>query len=746
VKLEAQTETDPTVSTRRRLIIMAVVSAATFIVILFRLYTVQVRRGAEFQEKSQDNFVQFNRIEHDRGEIMDREGRLLVTNIPSVNIDVTPAFFPRTLRMINRLGGVAGLTDKQIEAVLGAVTKAAEEKGPPILLAKDLKERTVRKLRAEQRQLEIPLVAIPVIEMPDPADKGLYAAFLDPEHFPTAGRVIRRLTDGMQLTQGELDTLKKRIARASGLDIYLPIIVRRDVSPDIEERVTHEVRLGDLPGVAVRRAKTRHYEFEDMAAHFLGYVNELSPAELEELREQGYRLGDTIGRRGVEKSFEAELRGTDGREAVIVDSKGRPHLSQLAMQLQDRFAREEPIAGGRVYTTIDLDLQRVAEKSFPGRAGAVVMLEVHTGRVLVMTSTPSFNPNLVTGFFDPREKKRLDENKTMRPWRFRAIQDFFAPGSTMKPITSIAALENHALGETEAINCPGAFHLGATRFRCFKEAGHGPLILIHAIERSCDVFFYTLGARMGLDAIARVGLDLGLGTRTGIPLDGESNGIMPTQRWYKEHLPEGYTLGAAVNVAVGQGATSVTPIQLAVVYGTIANGGQVYEPQIGLRIEPSGGGPPIEIPPKLRREVQIPKRILDLVHEGLRRVVNEGGGTAYSRRLKDISVSGKTGTAQVAKFTRARGTKLDTVPYEMRDNAWFASYAPSNDPEVVVVVLNEHGGFGGNAAAPAAMATIEAWWQKKQAQARSEGAKVKTLEIAVLLDEPGEGGDPWPAD
>lgn len=741
VKLDEQAETDPGTAVRRRLLVMAVVVVVAFSVVLFRLYSVQIKQGAEFQGKSRDNFVQFNRLEHDRGEIMDREGRLLVTNIPSVNVDVTPAFFPRTLRMVTRLGGIAGLNEKQVEAVTHALHRAAEERGPPILLAGDLSERAVQRIRAEQRVLEIPLLAVPIMEMPETeggADAPRYAVFLDPEHFPTPARVLWRLTEDMQLSVIELDTLKKRIARAQGLDIYLPIIVRRDVSPDVEERITHEVRLGDLPGVNVRRAKTRHYELDDMAAHFLGYVNELSPQELEDKREAGYRLGDTIGRRGVEKTFESNLRGVDGREAVIVDSKGRPQLSTFAQQLQDEIGiREEPRAGDRVYLTMDLDLQRSAEKAFTGRAGALVMMEVRTGRILALTSTPSFNPNLVTGYFDPHEKKRLEEIKALRPWRFRAIQDHFAPGSTFKAITSIAALMNHALSENEAIGCPGVFHLGATRFRCFKESGHGALTLTNAIERSCDVFFYTLGARLGLDPIAKVAFDLGLGQRTGIPIDGESPGIIPTQKWYKEHLPEGYTLGAAVNASVGQGATTVTPIQLAVAYAALANGGTVFEPQVGLKIEPSGGGAAVEIPPKVRHEAQIPKHILDLVREGLRRVVNEPGGTAYARRLKDISVSGKTGTAQVAKFTRARGTKLDTVPYEVRDHAWFASFAPSNDPEVVVVVLNEHGGFGGNASAPVAMAAIEAWWHKKQAQARLEGKPAEPLTYAVV----GEGGD-----
>jgi penicillin-binding protein 2 len=740
MKLEAETEREPGAEAKVRLIIMSSLVMVAFLVILVRLYAVQIRQGAEFSEKSRDNFVQFMRLEHDRGEILDREGRLLVTNVPSVNIDLTPAFFPKTTRLVTRLANVANLGERQTESVVAALLKAADERGPPILLARDLSQDKALALREAQKSLEIPLLAVPIIEMPESGDKDRYAAFLDPEHFPTPLRVIRRLTESMELTAPEVDALKKRIAKATGLDIYLPIIVRRDIAPEIAERVTNEVRLGDLPGVAVRRAKTRHYENEDLAAHLLGYVNELSPQELEEKRDQEsptdprrYRLGDTIGRRGAEKTFEENLRGVDGREAQIVDSKGRPQLSHLAKQLTEEIGiRDEPRPGDRVYLSMDLDLQRVAEKAFTGRAGALVMLEVHTGRILAMTSTPSFNPNLVTGYFDPREKRRLLDIAELRPWRFRAIQDHFAPGSTFKAITAITALVNHAVTENEPINCPGAFHLGSTRFRCFREAGHGPLVMTHAIERSCDVYFYNLGARLGLDPIAKVATEMGLGARTGIPIDGESPGIIPTPQWYREHA-DGYTLGAAVNAAVGQGATTVTPIQLAVAYAAIANGGTVFEPQIGLRIEANDGSSSVEIPPKVRRQVELPKHVLDVVREGLRRVVNEAGGTAYWRRLKDIQVSGKTGTAQVAKLTRGRGVKLDTIPYELRDHAWFASYAPSSDPEVVVVCLNEHAGFGGAAAAPAVMATIEAWWHKKQE--RQAALQKEPLTVAVLADD-----------
>lgn len=749
---------------RRTVAIMGLAVFAVFSVILGRLYGVQIRQRAEFIEKSKGNFVQFNRLEHARGEILDRDGRLLVSNRPSMKVEVTPAYFPKSSRIVGRLARAAGLSTKQTETVLAALLKAAEERGPPILLARELSRDDAAQLREAQQALDLPLPSLVILEMPPPSPPDRYAAYLDPEHFPTAARVIRRLAEDMGLTAGELETAKKRIARATGLDVYLPILIRRDVSPEIEERVARDVLLGDLAGVAVVATTSRHYVRGELAAHLLGYVNELSPAELEDRREDGYRLGDIVGRRGVEKAFEVNLRGVDGREAVVVDSKGRAQESSLASQLRDEIGEPElPRAGDRVFLSLDLDLQLAAERAFPGRAGAAVALEVATGRVLVMTSTPSFNPNLVTGFFDPREKKRLDENRALRPWRFRAIQDHFAPGSTFKVITALAALGKGVTTPTESIGCRGAFHLGATRFRCWKDSGHGPCDVVAALERSCDVYFYTMGTRLGLDPIAAVGFDLGLGRPTGIPLDGESPGIIPTAAWYKKHLPEGYTLGAAVNVSVGQGATTVTPLQLAVAYAALANGGTVFEPQVGLRIEPVDGSSPIDLPARPRRKLELPKEALDLVREGLRKVVNDPGGTAYRRRLADVEVSGKTGTAQVAKLVK-RGHGED-IPWPLRDHAWFACFAPSKDPEIVVVVLNEHGGGGGSAAAPAAMQIVAAWHAKKTGRpiapppgtaprlGDARGAAPEPLQIAVLTsgEEPsllplapaieGGGGD-----
>ncbi|MBK8012830.1 MAG: penicillin-binding protein 2 [Deltaproteobacteria bacterium] len=748
-----QTQKDPSAAALRGKV-MALAAVAVFFVILIRLFALQVVHGDEYREKSMNNFIHFKRIEHDRGQIVDREGRILVTNRPSTNVYVTPAFLPPATRFVVRLGRAAGLSHDDSLTVAHVLSRTVQEGGPPILLARDLTPEAAEAVRRMATdELDLPLEAIPILEMPsghdvdheeqgdlggrpDADDDGdhdhdhdhdedpRYAAYLDPDHFPSTGQVLKRLEQVMGLDEEDLTSLRRRIRSARNLDRYLDIVVRRDVSTVIEGRIERDRMLGLLPGVFVRRAKTRRYEHDALAAHVLGYVNELSARELDERREAGYRIGDIIGRRGVEETFEDELRGVDGRETAVVDSRGLRQRTPFAKQLQEEVGADLPArAGNRVVLTLDMDIQRAAEEAFPGRAGSVVVMEVNTGRLLALTSTPTYNPAKVSGTLDPDERDRLKVLEPLRPWRFRAIQDHFAPGSTFKVVTALAALTHGASNGKENIVCPGAFRLGNTRFRCWKDSGHGPVDLINSIAKSCDVYYYTMGARLGLDPIAETAELLGFGHKTGIPLFGESAGIMPTKAWYNSRHRGSYTLGAAVNASIGQGAVTVTPIQLAVAYAAIANGGTVYQPQVALRIESQDERAVREIAPRIVRKLDIEPAYLAMVHEGLREVVNAPHGTAYRRRLEALEVSGKTGTAQVAKLGKYR-LKVHELEWKVRDHAWFASFAPSEHPEVVVVVFNEHGGGGSSAAAPAAMQIVSAWWTKKtQGLAKSAEAQ-----------------------
>jgi penicillin-binding protein 2 len=712
-----------------------------FGVVALRLYTVQIKQGAEFAKRSRDNFVQTKRLQHDRGEIVDREGRLLATNRSSFDVTITPAFLPRPEVLIERLGRALGLGRPATEPVARGFKTSSRDAGRPVLLARALTARDVHALRAAQRELDLPLEAVAVIAEPEPEpDAPRYAAYLDPAVFPSVPRVLREVARLCGLEEAEHARLRARIGAVTGLSRYRDVLVRGDVPPGVAESVGLQVELGDLPGVQVREARARAYPRGRTVAHLLGYVNELSPEELEQRRDLGYRLGDQIGRRGVEQAFEDELRGVDGFEPVVVDSKGRVQSSGLALELRDEAgASEPPKAGSRVVLTVDLDLQRVAETVFPGRAGAVVVIEVHTGRLLAITSTPTFDPAMVSGTFDPAERARLHAIQDLRPWRFRAIQDHYAPGSTFKVVTALAALNAHATTPHETIGCPGVFRLGDTRFRCWRAAGHGKVDMPLSLAQSCDVYYYTLGARIGLDAIAATGAAFGFGRRSGIPIQGEGTGIMPNEAWYvRQH--GFYTKGAAVNASIGQGAVAVTPLQLAVAYAALGNGGQVLQPQVAMRVEAYDGDAVRSFEPKPVRRLELSSEDRAVLVDGLTRVVNDPRGTAYRRRLKELKVSGKTGTAQVAKLGLKR-EKTEDMAYLTRDHAWFAAFAPAEAPEIAVVVLNEHGGHGGSDAAPTAMAVIQAWWDKKQGRAAAPGDR--PLEILAAASGEGEG-DLWP--
>ena len=705
---------DPSIANGRA-IAMGFVVVMAFAVVALRLWSIQIQSGDVYWDKSRDNFIQSKRLEHHRGEIVDRNRKVLVSNRPSSNVYVTPAFLPRVNRTLRKLGKIIGLGSETTSNLASILSESARNGGPPLLLAQDLTKSQVQELRAMQHKLDIRLQAIPIVKVDQQ-----YAAYIDPKYYPTTELVLAKLRDLLNMTDEKYKYIRRQVLSKRGLALYREILIRRELSLTEEGPILLEVELGDLPGVTVEQATTRSYHYGALAGHLIGYVNEISRNELAERRGQGYRGGDVIGRRGVERTFEEELRGRDGKKTVVVDSKGRIQNSSFARRLQSSFGEpKSQVPGHRVVLTIDMELQRAAEAAFEGYgiAGSVVLMEADTGRLLALTSTPTFNPAKLAGYFDPDEKKRLRKlgQEGLRPWRFRAIQDYFAPGSTFKVVTALAALEAKVIRKEDKIRCPGAFVLGRTRFRCWKDKkGHGPVNLYKSLAWSCDVYYYTLGAKMGIEPIANMAHALGYGDRTGIDLRAESKGIIPSKAWYRKR-GQIYTLGAAVNASVGQGAVSVTPLQLAVSYAAIANGGKVYKPQIALRIEKYTNELVAEFEPKVLRTIKFTGNNLNIVREGLRQVVNVPGGTAYRKRLPDIQVSGKTGTAQVRKLG-AKRLKKHEIPFKYRDHAWFAAYAPAENPKVVVAVFNEHGGGGSSSAAPIAMRVIDAWNKQRIAK------------------------------
>lgn len=660
--------------------------AAVFVVLLWRLYGLQVLRGEELSTRGVRNFVQYSRIPHDRGIIYDRYGRILVDNRPSLDAQIIPAF----------LGD------------------------------------------AQQR-----------------------------------AKTLATLAEILSLSAERFAGVKQQLAEVRGLASFKPILVKRDLEPAEVEAVEAQRSLFALDGVKIVEGRRRTYPYGTLGSHLLGYVNEIDAARLARERERGnplnYELGDVIGRAGVERTFEAELRGRDGYEKVVVDAKGRRQRSAFVSELLGEERRVEPTPGHNVYLTIDRDLQQVAQKAFQrkGKAGAVVALDPNSGAILAWVSAPEYDPNLVSGALAQKEKAKLD-NDPLTPWLNRPIQGQYAPGSTFKAITGAAGLAERAVDHEEEILCPGYFRMGNHTWRCHKESGHGQVRLRSALKVSCDTYFYTVGARVGINAIAQMARQFGFGAQTGIALRHEKPGLVPDEAYHDRVTPGGYQRGMAVNTAIGQGAVLVTPLQLAVAYAAIANGGTIYKPrfvdrietadfrvtrrffpkrqrmyseaerqnveQLETRMEPSGvlstvrGQPPMVLQAfgdEVRKNVDLSSELMAKIRAGLEAVTSEPGGTGYWRRSREVSMAGKTGTSQVVRLREVRRS-LEEMPFFERDHAWFAAYAPVEDPQIVVAVINEHSGHGGSKAEPVAVDVIDAYFSlqdKRRLQARAPPAK-----------------------
>jgi penicillin-binding protein 2 len=511
---------------------------------------------------------------------------------------------------------------------------------------------------------------------------------------------LDRLTEELSLTPDAAKDLRQRVLAVSGRKRFDPLIVVRDISRDQMARL--EVNKEELPGASIMARAYRSYAHGNLAAHVLGYLNEVTPDELAHDVARYYQPGDFLGRFGVERMYETFLRGVPGRERIVVDARGRRKTGEDVADLLKGETRREPEPGDNLVLTIDVEVQRLAERalrSYP--SGAAVVLEVNTGRVLASASKPAFDPNILTGRLSPEEAARL-VNDPYRPLLDKVFRENYYPGSTYKVVAAITALEEHRVNPEDKITCTGAHSFGRRTFRCSH--AHGKVNLIRAIVESCNVYFYTLAEQVGMDAMARYAELLGLGSPTGLGLNGEVGGFIPTREWYVRRK-QPFRIGFTLNSAIGQGNVKVTPIQIANLYATIANGGTVYLPQIIERVETAKGIRVQTFAPRVRRRVPLRPATVALLQEALFGVVNDEKGTASASRMEDIAVSGKTGTAQVSR----RIKKGKTIWLE--DHSWFAAYAPSERPTIAVAVLVEHGGRAAKVAAPVAMEIIRSYFR-----------------------------------
>lgn len=450
-----------------------------------------------------------------------------------------------------------------------------------------------------------------------------------------------------------------------------------------------------LPGVVIQPEYQRNNPQGMFAAHLLGYVGEVSEEQLGQDEFAELSQGTIVGQYGVERAYDRQLRGQAGRKLVEVDALG--HEKQM-------ISVNKPHAGDDLYLTVDFRLQQLAEELLGEESGAIVALDPRNGDLLALASRPGFDPNALSQGLNARAWRNIVQD-SRHPLTNRAIQGQYPPGSTFKIVMAAAALESNTMNREDTILCGGGFRFGTRVFRDWKRGGHGPVDLIQAIANSCDVYFYKVGQRLGIDTIARYAQEFGLGRRTGIDLPSERAGLVPSSAWKEKAKGEAWLPGETISVSIGQGYVTVTPLQMAHVIATIANNGVANQPRLVHAVRHRNTGALEEWPRAKSSRLPFNATGLEAIQEGLRSVVTNGTGKMANSSLVDIA--GKTGTSQVVAL-RPNEDKEET-PKEFRDHAWFVSYAPFEAPRIAVAVLVEHMGHGGSAAAPLAKKLIEAF-------------------------------------
>jgi penicillin-binding protein 2 len=489
------------------------------------------------------------------------------------------------------------------------------------------------------------------------------------------------------------------------------LVLGRDIDwPAVVAVETHQL---ELPGVSLRARPRRNYSDGPMAAHVLGYLGEINQKQLKLLKDQGYVLGDEIGQYGLERRWEELLRGQSGGQQVEVDALGR--RVRVLHEVTD-------VPGYTVHLTLDRQLQETAYEALKGKEGTIVALDVHSGAILALASTPAFDPNTFARGIKADEWSGLIKDQ-LRPLSNRATQGQYPPGSTFKIVMSIAGLEEGVIQPESFIQDPGFYSFGNRSFRDWKKGGHGAVNLHRAIVESCDTYFYQLGPKLGIDRIAKWANAFGLGEKTGIALDDERSGTIPSTEWKRKRYRQPWFPGETVSVAIGQGYVTVTPLQLANMMAAVANGGKLYRPYVVNKVESVDGATVREYGPEVIRTIELKPDTLKRVRAALADVVSGPHGTGAAARSEVVSIAGKTGTAQVVEM-KGGYVKTEQLAYFNRDHAWFVSYAPVENPQVAIAVLVEHGGHGGDAAAPMAKKVFEKFIEVQKQSTDKQQVKV----------------------
>jgi penicillin-binding protein 2 len=516
-------------------------------------------------------------------------------------------------------------------------------------------------------------------------------------------QTLEKLSSYIQISASDL---MSTITHTKGRSSYKPIVLKQDIGRNALAAL--EVHKYDLPGVAVKVNLRRNYINKRYAAHLIGYLSEINPQELKSGSYPDCRSGDLIGKFGAEKTYENYLRGQRGGRQVEVNANG-----QVVRVLKTVLATP----GNSVYLTVDQHVQRKAEELLEGVTGAVVAMEVNSGGILALASSPTFDQSAFVGGISRENWTSLISNP-FRPMSNRAIQGEYPPGSTYKIITALAGLQENVIDTETILHCPGFYKFGNRVYRCWKKPGHGKVDILKAVAESCDVFFYQVGEQLGVDRLAWYAKASGLGSPTGIQLDHESSGLIPTAAWKQQRTGIPWQRGETLSLAIGQGFNLTTPLQMAALIAAVANDGKLYKPVILDAIKSLDGSIVYQEIPRVVGKLPVSADTLNIVKEGLWLAVNGEKGTARRIQLKHIQISGKTGTSQVVSRRDDEREEEEDTASHLKAHAWFVAFAPSDDPRIAVSVIVEHGEHGSGAAAPIAREIVKTYlnqnWPKRQ--------------------------------
>ncbi|MDJ0893827.1 MAG: penicillin-binding protein 2 [Alphaproteobacteria bacterium] len=548
-----------------------------------------------------------------------------------------------------------------------------------------------------------------------------YRLIIISEQTDNVEATLKALDAAVVITDAEVERVRREVGRKRG---FVPITVRENLSWEDVARI--EVNAPDLPGVAIEVGQSRHYPHHLATAHFLGYVAPVSDRDLEgeQGRDPVLELpGFRVGRTGLERQYDLAMRGRAGDRQVEVNALGRE-----VRELERRDGKP----GAALTTTIDVGLQNFTAQRVAAESAGVVVMDVHNGDVLTMVSVPEFDPNLFNEGLSDKDWRALSSNPKS-PLTNKAVAGQFAPGSTFKMVVALAALEAGIISPDDQVFCPGSFKFGNARFHCWKRGGHGRMVMHEAVKQSCDVYFYEIGRRVGIERIAAMARKLGLGETLDVDLPGERPGLVPDKAWKEAALGEPWVGGETLVAAIGQGYMLTTPLQLAVMTARLVNGGYAVTPRLVRAVGDQVVQAQPDVPP-----IDISQRSMDMVRAAMDDVVNHQRGTAYRARIEEpqYRMGGKTGTAQVRRISKAeratRVLKNEERPWKDRDHALFVGYAPLHAPRYTVAVVIEHGGSGSKAAAPVARDVLA------EAQRRN-AAGAPALQIAAA--SPADAGD-----